>query len=174
MRDDRNNWDAPRSDDKAVTIGAVTLRPVHLDRQTIISGPDVLTQTRLPLGAWPDTVLDDTYALSLRCDRILIVNGPPVMDGWDDTMRQAASDTSDAYKVFDLTGTGALAVLMRGTELNLAVESRSVIRLLFGLGVFLYRYKSEEGFRVHVGCAHADALWKNLQTAAESLKTENA
>jgi len=165
MRDDSGKWDAPLPSGYAHDANGMTLAAVTLARQVLISGPDVLTQTKQPIAGWPDIVTADSYALSVRRDRVLLVNGPTVSEGWHDDIGQAVSDASDAYAVFDVSGERSLEVLKRGAELNLDVPSRSVARLLFGLGVFLYRYETENSFRIHVASAHAEALVKSLEGA---------
>jgi len=165
MRDDTALWDAPRDPTEPIDLGPAQLTPVQLTRQTLVSGPDVLHQTDLPLVEWPDAAPSGPYALTLRRDRLLLVNGPEAPDGWNDATRQATSDVTDAYSVFDLTG-DALPLLGRGAEISPDIPSRSVARLLFGLGVFLYRLDNATTYRLHVPRAHTEALVKHVETAA--------
>ncbi|MEB8385637.1 hypothetical protein OO012_00230 [Rhodobacteraceae bacterium KMM 6894] len=165
MRDDSNKWDIPQPTNYEYTENGITLASVPLARQTLISGPNILTQTEPPIAAWPDIVTSDCYALPIRRDRVLLVNGPPLSQGWHDETRQAVSDASDAYAVFDINGERSLEVLKRGAELSLNVPSRSVARILFGLGVFLYRYDNESRFRIHVASGQTEALIRSLKVS---------
>lgn len=166
MRDDRLKWPAPSSAPINVTLDDAVLSSVAEMRQTLISGPNVLRQLDVPVGAWPNPVIGESYALSLRRDRILQINGPKVALGWDDAKSLAVSDASDAYAVFELLGQGAFDVLKRGTEISLAVPSKSVTRRLFGLAVMVYRHEAEDRFRLHVARASADALVAQISAAA--------
>ncbi|MEQ8898189.1 MAG: hypothetical protein RID23_13965 [Roseovarius sp.] len=165
MRDDTALWDVPRDPTHPIALGPATLTPVQLTRQTLVSGPNVLHQTDLPLVEWPGAAPSGPYALALRRDRVLQVNAPETPDGWNDTTQQATSDVTDAYTVFDLTG-DALPLLGRGAEITPDIPSRSTARLLFGLGVFLYRLEDATTYRLHVPRAHAEALVKHVETAA--------
>ena len=165
MRDDTALWDAPRDPTKPIDVGPATLTPVQLTRQTLVSGPNVLHQTDLPLVEWPGAAPSGPYALTLRRDRVLRINAPETPYGWNDTTQQATSDVTDAYTVFDLTG-DALPLLGRGAEITPDIPSRSTARLLFGLGVFLYRLEDATTYRLHVPRAHAEALVKHVETAA--------
>ena len=154
MRDDSHRWDASISADMSADMSIVkdglSIAAVALNRQTLISGPAVLTQVEDQVVEWPGVAASAAYTLCLRRDRVLVVNGPDVADGWDVEEQLAISDVSDAY-------------------LSLTVPSRSVARMLFGLGVLLYRVGAKNRFRIHVASAQADALWKSLQTAARAV-----
>ena len=165
MRDATALWDAPRDPAKLIDLGPARLTPVHLTRQTLVSGPNVLTQTDLPLVDWPGAAPSGPYAVTLRRDRLLLVNAPETPDGWNDTTQQATSDVTDAYTVFDLTG-DALPLLGRGAEIFPDIPSRSVARLLFGLDVFLYHLDDGTTYRLHVPRAHAEALVTHFEKAA--------
>jgi|TARA_R110002072_G_scaffold19100_32_gene71242 sarcosine oxidase gamma subunit len=173
MRDDSHRWDASISADMSADMSIVkdglSIAAVALNRQTLISGPAVLTQVEDQVVEWPGVAASAAYTLCLRRDRVLVVNGPDVADGWDVEEQLAISDVSDAYRAFDLEGPHAMEVLNRGAELSLTVPSRSVARMLFGLGVLLYRVGAKNRFRIHVASAQADALWKSLQTAARAV-----
>ena len=114
MRDDRARWPAPVADDKLLDLDGALLQPVHGLTQTLISGAELRTQTGLPLIAWPDRPTTDSYAISLRRDRILCIGNPPFDEGWHPDKALAVSDMSDGYTVFDLLGDGALDLLTRG------------------------------------------------------------
>lgn len=165
MRDDSEKWDAPQPTGYLHTANGITLAPATVTQQVLFSGPSVLAQTEQPIASWPDIVTAHSYGLSIRRDRVLLVNGLAMSEGWHDDTCQAVSDTSDAYAVLDISGERSLEVLKRGAELNLGVPSKSVARILFGLGVFLYRYDTENRFRIHVAGGHAEALVRSLQVA---------
>jgi hypothetical protein len=165
MRDDSEKWDAPDALPRVHTENGVTLTPVTLTRQVLISGPQVLSCPDWPILRWPDIAPAPPYALSLRRDRVLLVDGPEMADGWHPDSGCAISDASDAYAVFDLSGRRAFEVLQRGAELRLDLPSPSVARLLFGLAVFLYRVEKGDRFRIHIASSQAEALVKSLKLA---------
>ncbi|GAW35008.1 hypothetical protein RA2_02066 [Roseovarius sp. A-2] len=165
MRDDSEKWDVPQPIDCVHKANGITLAPATLSRQVLFSGPSVLAQTEQPIASWPDIVAAHSYALSIRRDRVLQVNGPAASEGWHGDTCQAVTDASDAYAVFDISGERSLEVLKRGAELSLDVPSKSVARILFNLGVFLYRYEAETKFRIHVASGHAEALVRSLKVA---------
>ena len=166
MRDDRQRWAPPRDRTAHVTAPGLTITPVTVERLTLLSGPMARQQTSLPLVEWPGLALKDSYALSLRRDRVLEVNGPAHQDGWDGARGLAVSTVTDGYAQVEISGANALSLLNRGADLDLGTPSRSVARLLFGLAVFLYRHGEEDTYRVHVSAGHADALWHALDAAA--------
>ncbi len=163
MRDDSGKWDRLPPVDAVIDAPGVVIRRVAVVRQVLISGPDVLAQVDGPMVEWPGVVEAESYALSLRRDRVLWVNGPEMAEGWDAARNWAVSDVSDGYEVIEIAGTGALALLCRGAEVSLDQPSRSVARLLFGLGAFLYRAGDVQTYRAHVGRAQAAAFWKALE-----------
>ena len=167
MRDDRNRWAAPINRYDPVTVGETQLQEVALTRQTLVSGPKV-RETAAPLIGWPDIVLTDRYALCLRRDRVLIVNGPEAPNGWDPAPQQAVSDVTDGYRAFDLTGSSGHDVLRRGAELELLPRSPSVARQVFGLGCFVYRVHRPDHFRLHVSSAQGEALCGHLLAAMKA------
>lgn len=166
MRDDRHRW-APSGGGwpRFESEGLMILAPAAPTRQTLISGARVLAQFPDAVG-WPDIASGNAYALSLRRDRVLLVNGPERPDGWDDDSGQAVSDVTDAYTVFDLTGPNALDLLKHGTEIGLHPPSRSVARMLFGVGVILYRHRTGDRFRLHVPRAQSQTAWQILTEQA--------
>ena len=168
MRDDSQKWDAPGTIDATELAQGLMVEPVTLTRQTLISGVDILGQTDHPVVAWPDMVTEQVYALTLRRDRMLLVNGPEVAEGWHENTAQAVSDVSDGHAVFDICGPTALATLKRGAEVRLDVPSASVARLLFGLNVFLYRFGEENRFRIHVPRSQTEALLRSLKASVPS------
>ena len=168
MRDDRARWPAPVADDKLLDLDGALLQPVHGLTQTLISGAELRTQTGLPLIAWPDRPTTDSYAISLRRDRILCIGNPPFDEGWHPDKALAVSDMSDGYTVFDLVGDGALDLLNRGGAVSRTETSASVVRMLFRLEVFLYCDPSAKGFRIHVSSAHDSTLISNLRCGAQT------
>lgn len=171
MRNDSNKWDAPAALTVGHTENGVALTPIELTRQTLISGPRVLSQADWSIVGWPGIAPTPPYALSLRRDRVLLVDGPDMAEGWQEDTQRAISDASDAYSVFDVSGDRAFEVLQRGAELRLDAESKSVARLLFGIGVLLYRVNTEDQFRIHVASSHAEALVKSLKLAISALRS---
>ncbi|MEM6589631.1 MAG: hypothetical protein AAF641_14385 [Pseudomonadota bacterium] len=169
MRDDSQRWAPPRDRVVEVTASGIAIRSFDIARLTMISGTRALTATQLAIADWPNTVEGDSYAISLRRDRILEVNGPARPDGWDADQNLAICDVTDAYTQVEITGPAALSLLNRGTELDPNTPSRSAARLLFGLGVFLYRHGHFDTYRIHAGSAQDEALWHALTDAAKHL-----
>ena len=169
MRDDRHRWAPPRDRTAQVTAPGLTITPARVDRLTLLSGPTVRQQTKLPLVEWPGVAPKDSYALSLRRDRVLEVNGPEHLDGWDGARGQAVSNVTDGYAQVEITGANALSLLNRGADIDLSTPSRSVARLFFGFAVFLYRRAQEDTYRIHVSSAHEDAMWCALEDASKHL-----
>jgi hypothetical protein len=171
MRDDSEKWDAPDALADVHAGHEVALASVALTRQTLISGPGDLSHPDWPIVGWPDIAPVGPFALSLRRDRVLLIDGPDMAEGWHEETNRAVSDASDAYAVFNLSGARAFEVLQRGAEMRLDAGSRSVARLLFGLGVLLYRIDTENRFRIHVGSSHAEALIRHLKLAMSDVCT---
>ena len=122
MRDDSQNWAARPSEFETLVGASIVMSPAYLDRQTVISSVNILSV--LPQGysgatGWPDIAVGSTYAVRLRRDRVLCVNGNAIADGWHPATGMAVSNMSSAYQVFDMEGTAALDVLQRGAELSL-------------------------------------------------------
>ena len=169
MRDDSDKWDAPDALTGPHAENGVVLTPVSLTRQTLISGPRVLSRPDWPIVTWPDIAPTAPYALSMRRDRVLLIEGPDMPDGWNGETERAISDASDAYAVFDISGDRAFEVLQRGAELRLDSDSKSVARLLFGFGVFLYRVNTADRFRIHVPSSQAGSLVCALKPALSAI-----
>lgn len=168
MRNDNAKW-APAqgmSFDPHVTKNA-TLKRVQPERQTLLSGPFARLLEMINVSdatGWPAPASGSSYALRLRRDRILSVNGPPIEEGWHEASGCAVSDMTDGFAVISLSGPDALTVLQRGTEINPAEPSASAARLFGSYGVILYAYGSDQTYRFHVQRAHLDGLWDLLQT----------
>ena len=165
MRDDRNKW-ASYEPSSTFRFGETRLTPVDLSQQHIISGPAVLSQIDAPLVCWPDVASEAEYAVVLRRDRVLAVNGPARSEGWEEASCLAVSNANCLYSVFDLRGPDALSLLKRGTEISLATRSKSSVRQIFGIETILYPISACGGFRLHVPRAYAAALMHQLHTLA--------
>jgi len=170
MRNDSHKWPPAQAivsfNETPIDLGLAILSPIVLSRQTLLSGPNVFDQVDAPLIAWPDIVDKQRYALCLRRDRVLLVDGAEPDSGWDEKNHQAISDVSDTYAVFDLSGPHALELLQRGAEISLQTQSRSVVRLLFGLDAIIYRVAKADQFRVHIAWARQRSLIDHLHSAA--------
>lgn len=160
MRNDSARWDAPgplrfSSDD-------LTIQDVTLPKQTWVSGTDVLARYKDQLVTWPTVVTAETYALSLRRDRVLLIGETDLAEGYSAETRLAVSDVSDAYQVIDISGPAAFQRLCHGAELNLEAHSASVMRRAFGADVMLYRHGHTTNFRLHVARALMQSVFRQL------------
>lgn len=167
MRDDRNRWDAQSDHLQSIEIGGVTLHEVVLERQMLVSGA-LVREAFTPAVAWPDIAQGDGYTLSLRRDRVMVVNGVPLPEGWDGKAAQAVSNVTDGFRVFEIAGEHAMAVLQRGAELEIKYPSASVARGIFHLSCILYRHEQKDRFRIHVARGHGEGLYQNLIAAMEA------
>jgi len=169
VRDDRNQWEAARFGSLAATSAlslqraGVAVKGIALDSQHIVSGTKV--QQAYPSLAWPQVVEGIQYAVSLRRDRVLLVNSGSLPEGWDAKNLTATTNVQEAYAVLDVVGENAQRLLQRGAELSHETESRSAVRLLFGYEVILYRI-ADTSYRLHIDRAQADALWAHLTESA--------
>lgn len=157
MRRDNDNWDAPDSDDIIVASDQLTITQVHPNRQLLVSGTTALQACELDLVNWPGDAQGESYALVLRRDRILEVNGPHRPDGWDESTQSAVSDITNGLIVFEIAGPASLNLLKRGGFIDLHARSRSVARQCFGKSVFLYRSGPGQ-FRLHINRSLAQAM----------------
>ena len=162
MRDDRHKWPAIEDTVQEIKVGALKLNRVSLNRQTLISGSQIRSTITGPLIGWPDVATGTTYTVSLRRDRILIINGPDISAGWDDENNRAVSDMTDGYATFDLEGSGGIDVLRRGGEIIETLASLSALRKLFGMNVIIYQYGSAGHYRLHIEVGLAQALQEAL------------
>jgi len=162
MRDDADKWDVATHDNKVLVTENISVTQVQPDRQTMISGVSVLNQTPLTLVEWPGKIAKEQYALVLRRDRILEVNGPVREYGWNASMSCAISNMNDGYSVLNFSGPFALPLLTRGGFINTGDQSRSVARTLFGMPVLLYQHKMTDQFSLHIGAAHLQSLKSTL------------
>lgn len=168
MRDDSKKWDETSESPDVYSSAALTVTQVWPRRQTVISGINVHKVTNQELVGWPGNIGSDSYALVLRRDRLVEVNGPERSDGWDEKIECAVSDMTDGYSVFDLKGVDTLPLLKRGAFVNPEASSRSVTRGLFDLPVLLYRREDPDHYTIHVGRAHAQTLKKAILAHIQS------
>ncbi len=167
MRDDSHKWAPPFDAGARLQSHDVTIATHRFERLTLVSGTAVLTAAELPIVGWPDIAPGGSYAVSLRRDRILEVNGPARADGWDGTMALAISDMTDGYHAFTISGSAAMVFLSRGAPLSIDHSSRSTARLIFGLPGILYR-DTQSSFILMVGRAQAAALWHAFKLEFEA------
>ncbi|WP_299029402.1 hypothetical protein [uncultured Sulfitobacter sp.] len=172
MRNDNDNWDMFDIGGPLVTASGITIQSRAIARQTVISGAGVLRAFEKSCGpaiGWPDVAQGASYAVALRRDRVLLVNGPALQEGWDDTTGHAVSDMTGGYAVIELSGVGVQDVLKRGAEINPDLPSRSAARRFGELGVILYHFENANCVRLHVNVAQQQAAWLMLQTYADQM-----
>ncbi|MDO6731878.1 hypothetical protein Q4577_17735 [Marinovum sp. 2_MG-2023] len=174
MRDDRNRWPPLQGDGRAPLFGqGVQAQVIKLQQQTVISGAfnDCLSACGLDTaaGSGPDIATGDTYAVRQRRDRIVVVNGPALTDGWNDKHNVAVSDMTAAYCVISLLGPNAERVIATGTEFDSNLPSPSVSRLWHGFGILLYQHEKPNNYRIHIRSAHLESLWEMLARQISAL-----
>lgn len=167
MRDDRLRW-PPVTDfqDAAIVAPHVTVTSHILDRQVIISGQieACLAASGCAEAFGGDRVVSgQTYALRLRRDRILVVNGGAHSDGWHKDHGIAISDLTSGICVFELLGPAARAVINSGTEYMTDAGSASVSHIWHGNACQIYRYEDDSRFRIHVGHAYGQSVWEMFE-----------
>ena len=166
MAERSDRWEPPLPEARGPVTGAgVTLSLCPLPRQTVLSGPVgncLALAGQAGATGWPEPAAGDSYALRLRRDRILVVNGPDLADGWVGRSGVAVSDMTGAYVVFEITGPRALEILATGTELDPGLASGSVMRRFHRQEGLLYRWQDFDTYRVHVQRWHFDAMWRLL------------
>lgn len=161
MRDDSHKWNAPFLHDQRLRGDGIEISTMNVERLCLISGAQTRSRIQLQLVGWPQPAAGHSYAVSLRRDRILEVNGTAREDGWDDVEGLAISTVTDAYHVFLIEGPKAMELLQRGGELSLAETSASAARAMFNLPAILYRL-AEDRFVLIFARAFADAGWLAL------------
>lgn len=167
MRDDRHKW-APTlgTQHPPIENNHLQISVINTQRQTLISGPYkkclVIGQLAQASG-WPQIVTGDHYGVRMRRDRILVVDGPSLNDGWHEESGVSVSDMSSAYIGIEIKGENALELLNRGVDLSVDIASESVVRSFKGFEVFIYRWQSETQFRMHCQQANLEAIWLLLQ-----------
>jgi glycine cleavage system aminomethyltransferase T len=167
MRRDNDNWNPPDPDATVVTSDVLTVTQIYPERQVLISGVNARAASNLTLVGWPGDVIGDRYALVLRRDRVMEVNADQRADGWDNTTQCAVSDVTDGYAVFEIQGTGALALLKQGGFINAEQPSPSVARQMFGQPVLLYR-TNPQSYRLHVNSMYTQTLRDHIKSRATS------
>ncbi|MEX0280163.1 MAG: hypothetical protein AB3N13_03105 [Arenibacterium sp.] len=160
MRNDNRKWTSPVGFDLATGL---SVREIKGSRQFLVSGVDVQRRYASNLITWPDVVVSDNCALSLRRDQVLLVNGPHLPHGYNASTGLAATDMSSGLVILELSGPDAWTVLKRGAEIRLDTPSRSVARRVFGIDVMLYGYRDATCFRMHVPRAMAVALHQHVR-----------
>jgi len=167
MRDDRNKWTAALGINRPpVKNEHLRLAVINTQRQTLISGPYTRCLDICKLAqatGWPQIITGNNYALRLRRDRILVVDGPSLDDGWHHDAGVSISDMSSAYVLVEIKGESALELLNRGADLNVDIASGSVARNFRGFDVLIYRWQSQTQFRMHFLHANLEAIWSLLQ-----------
>lgn len=166
MRNDTARWPATTVGQKPDASSAgVTLRHITPAQQTLISGPRKAALTLVKqkeVVGWPEIATGETYAISMRRDRLIMIGGGITKYGWDDKAGLAISDVSSGYEIMSISGHRAYDVLRTGTELPLDQPSRSALRLWNGYGVILYRHGTEDTYRIHAASAHFEGVWEML------------
>ena len=175
MRNDNARWALSLGLDRpAIQTAVLTMSIVRTDRQMLISGPiQALLDTAGISSAvgWPEPATGETYAIRLRRDRILVMNGPEIEDGWHDAQGIAVNDVTDGYCVIELSGDMAMPILKRGTEIDPADPSNSVVRGFGGYPVMVYAFQTSDRFRIHVPRTFLEGLWSLIEGYVKSVST---
>ena len=175
MRNDNARWQPAEGLERpAFTTSTFALRLVRPRRQTLISGPHASALALAGVAGatgWPGPAMAETYALRLRRDRILVVNGPELADGWHAQEGLAVSDMTDGYAVLEMSGTDAMSILRRGTEIALNEPSASAARGFAGYSTLIYSCGAQNRYRVHVPRGDLEGLWALLLSFAEQVDT---
>ncbi|MBV1865771.1 MAG: hypothetical protein KUG74_15225 [Rhodobacteraceae bacterium] len=167
MRDDSTKWDTPLGQERATIAGdGFELSLIPLTCQTLISGPIaacLAVSGQKQAFGWPDIVTGQPYALRLRRDRLLVVNGGQQAEGWDER-GVAVSDMTGAYSVIEIDGPQAIDLLNSGTELSIDLPSGTVARQFHGFATLIYRWQSLTCYRLHIQRCYLEAIWKHMQS----------
>ena len=170
MRNDNARWTPAKGLDRPeFQRDGCTLRVIRPKRQILLSGPmnALLNAAGLSQAVgWPEQASGDTYAIRLRRDRVLVINGHEMTDGWDSDRGIAISDVTDGYAIIGLEGTRTLQVLKRGTEIDPSEPSASVVRGFAGYPIMVYAYGSDHSYRIHVPRVYLEGLWERLEEFA--------
>ncbi len=165
MRNDNERFSAPYAEFVALESSVLSFRPITGLRQTEISGDLAKARSdhKLPIptcGAGTKT--SATYALAMRRDRMLVVNGPMLQDGWHDS-GYAVSDMSSAHVAFEFEGSATMDLLSRGTDIDFNNKSAGVARRFRGFDILLYQANCGVSVRLHIGHGHADTFYRWVQ-----------
>ncbi len=166
MRNDSLKWTASDEVFGLETEG-LSLVPFKFDRLTLVSGPrDAALRISNCSNAhgWPEPISDERHALSLRRDRILVVNGPQQEDGWHDAHGLAVSDATHTLAGFDLSGAHALSALNTLAEVDPSRPSAGCALMLKGIPTVLCRLADADRYRLFVPPGYAAALIGHLNT----------
>lgn len=174
MRDDKHKWPAALGADRPALVSRyVTAEVTAVHLQTVLSGNVAdclkLCGEEIAVGGGADVASGTSYALRQRRDRIVVINGQSLTDGWDSDANVAVSDMSAAYAVVSLVGPGAVNVISTGTEFYPEMVSPSVSRIWHGFGILLYRFESPNCYRLHVRTAQLEAVWEMLERQISGL-----
>lgn len=172
MRNDNEKWQDPKDAQPGFSARGVQVFSLDTPRQILLSGtvPNALKVCGCNVThGWADIVQEEAYALRLRRDRLMMVNGPQLDDGWGATNGLAVSDVSDGYRVLQINGPEALGLIRRGTEISLEIPSASVLRQFAGFEVLLYRWRMESQYRLHIRQYDAQALLLHLGTIVQDM-----
>lgn len=154
------DWDNAAIHHPGVAVVPATPSPT----QWLVSGVLPMACGGVPVLGPRDVIATASYALRLAPDRALVV----LVDGDapGGPTGTVASEVTDGFLAFDVTGDGATALLAKGTGYDLGATERypdeSACLALGGLRVALARL--ETGWRLHVERAWAPALWHWLAT----------
>lgn len=164
MRNDSHTW-APSDRLTALSAPGLELQPAAIQRLTYISG-DRAAALRIAgcadAATWPGQVSAAQHAVSLRRDRILVVNGPELAEGWHEETGLAISDATHALTGFDLSGENALRALNTLAEVDPGSPSQGCTRVLNGMSAILYRLGSDCAFRLFLAPGSAPAFVQHL------------
>lgn len=142
------------------------VRPVQGLSQTLLSGDLQAAFASLAprvesIGFWQKA--QARAAIRISRDRALLVSAEPLaaLEGWRPG-GWAASDASDAYAVFDISGAGLRGLVAEATAADLDAGSPSAAILFAGVPALLYRVAPDTA-RLHVEAAFAPYLWRWLE-----------
>jgi sarcosine oxidase gamma subunit len=180
MLDHGPRW-APPPDWATVRVSGrgLEIRPLGDLRLVVISGDLAAGLQALCPGArlkGPHDAADgEPYAVRTAADRALLVaarlEAVPIGHSAWDTAGFASTDVGAGMISCSVTGPHALALLARGTGVDLMAPpppaGGAAAMLLAGTRVIAYRHRG--GLRLHVDRAMAPHLWRWMEVAAEAL-----
>jgi len=178
MRDDRKRWRRAegwgRKLDDLPGLRATIIRP---KRQTLISGPTsaALKASNLADAAgWPGPAKGDHYAIRLRRDRLLVVDGedrahPSLDEGWHDELGIAVSDITGGLALIELSEPSVPTLLATGAEIDPATPSPAASWLWHGMACIVYKYETDKLFRLHVSLSQLEAACDMVAWQASSI-----
>ncbi len=176
MHDVTGRWPDPRQMPNRILRDGLSILPMPARAMTLISGPmpaALAACGQARAWGWPEPVPDGPVALALRRDRILMLGGPRLAEGWDAERGLAVSVMDGAWSGLMLGGRHAFDLLRMGTEIWLDRPSASVARLFLGIEVILW-HSAEEEFRMIVPTPRAAFIWQALGEFAQDLTAPHA